>query len=201
VHQHDTTPLRERLATIDPSVKPRLIQSLLADYPSIWDYYAEKGEDWRGISGARPAELIQRIASYLSGRNVDIHSEFESDLGYSFSPLGGGSVNCSPFLDVIDGFPIADGIDQKVFSALNDFEAFYMLPGLVLSKHSGFIGDRYTKGKLKSWSMPEIVARTILAGIHKIGKYEKELADKQIPRKQETTGQCQYAINPQQSLF
>lgn len=203
MHDHDSTPLRERLSKINPSIKPDLIKSLLSNYPSIWDYYAEKGEDWRGISGARPAELIDRIASYLSGRKVDIHGEFETDLGFSFAPNGGGPVNRAPLLDVIDGFPIGEGITKRVFSALNDFEAFYFLPGLVLSKHSGYVGDKYTKEKLCTWSIPKIVAKTILLGIHKIGKYEIELG-KDIPRKQEITEQCRYIIPPpsiQQSLF
>jgi hypothetical protein len=198
MHDHDSTPLNERLAKISPSIKPNLIKSLLADYPSIWDYYAQKGEDWQGIVGAQPNELIQRIASYLKMSTADMHHGFETDLGYSFRPKGGGQVNCAPLLDVIDGFPIGEGIDQRVFSALNDFEAFYFLPGLVLSKHSGFMGDRYTERKLLSWPVPEIVARAILLGIHKIGKYEKELADKKIPRKQEITDQCQYIISPPQ---
>lgn len=197
--------LCERLEAIPYGGKGKLISVLLIPYTNaygVWSYINEHVlEVWKYTN----TELSDHIAGYLRKQGVDVDEKFASKLYYAFNAKKGFKKRTSPLIDIINGQVIGDHIGKNIWQQLNQWEAIYFLAGLYNSKSGVHFKDRFTKTKLRAWSVKKTIAWTMLKGVEKLNKYgknsrhEKSLG-KALPHKAEIYQACKDIVYPQQEI-
>ncbi|MBR9690925.1 hypothetical protein GOV08_04545 [Candidatus Woesearchaeota archaeon] len=193
---HDN--LIERLNDVSEKVdKDNLVDILLNSKPTNISHERldQKSRD----------ELVPYITEYISRSGVEVETDFQKKLYFTFNPkkekgVDGKKAGKNVLYTIIDGLKYADNIPSEIFEDLNQWEAVYFLAGLNHSRTSDFIGDRYTKTKLNAWSTQEIIARTILKGVDKLNKIQDRIG-KTLPHRADIEKAANYVVNPQMDMF
>ncbi len=204
--------LRERLSECAVGFnKEGLVETLLSPYaPKDYQYPGRKRYLKLGdFEQMKPKDLSEYLELYMRDKGVIMGEDFSKEgepnkLYWSFNPKQAKGKKLVwtivPYMKVVEGIPLADGVDKDIHASLTWYEAVYFMAGLSHCRTSAFQGDLYTKEKLNAWSVQKIVAYTILQGIHHLNPCMDMLGGKELPHRKEIYQECQDIFRPQQEI-